>query len=417
MQKTHFGTLVIALPLFLAGCPKDTAPAAPDAAEAPAAASSDASTPGTDAGAKLGAADAGAGYTRADRAAFLKPLDAGRKKSRAKDYAGALADFDRALAVAPNEPRVLAEVGWAALNANELPRADAANRRALALTKEPVLRAQILYNSGRVAEAKKDTDAARKSYAESLSLRDNAEVKKRLASVGGAPENGLPCAAGAPSAEQLCTCMLKPNVTPFMMEGERPVCAVDPVSLTLPTPRVAVMRYGAETIGERVYMLAAREGGSLRPLADLGHDYEPGAFGVHNEATVKGGELKIIGPRTVLVVKSEQHNNDTNMAGLELCTDYEDLETVCTIPNDKKPMRCVTVPVSITAGCGAGVSVDEADLDADTKEALANLKGGWHKSDVKLTWSVSDDGKLVVQKSSGDAALVPAGIVGPHPLF
>ena len=413
MPRTLSRSLVALFPLVLAGCPKD-APSAVDAGAGTAPAHLDAGA--VDAGTRMGAADAGLGFTRADRAAFLKPLDAGRRKSRAKDYAGALVEFDRALAVAPSDPRVLAEVGWAAFNANELPRAENANRRALALTKDPGLRAQILYNAGRTAEAKKDADAARKAYAESLSLRDNAEVKKRLAGVGGAPESSLPCASGAPSAEELCTCLLKSNAV-FMPEGERPVCAVDPVSLTLGTPRVAVVRQGAETMGERIYLLVARDGASLRPVAELGRDYEPGAFGVHNEAKVQGGGLKIIGARTVVVVKSEQHNSDMNMAGLELCTDTEELETICTTGDDKKPLRCVTVPVSIAAGCGAGAEVDEADLDADTKETLATMKAGWHKSDVKLTWSLSDDGKLIVRKASGDATLLPTGVVGAHPLF
>lgn len=84
---------------------------------------------------------------------------------------------------------------------------------------------------------------------------------------------------------------------------------------------------------------------------------------------------------------------------------------------DGKPTRCVTVPVSISAGCGAGVEVDEADLDAETRDALAELKKGWHTSEVKLTWRVADDGTLAVQKGPGDATLVPTGLVGSHPLF
>jgi len=164
-------------------------------------------------------------------------------------------------------------------------------------------------------------------------------------------------------------------------------------------------------------MLAARDGSALRPIGDLGHDYEPGAFGVHNEAKVVGASMKIVGARTVLVVKSEQHNSDMNMAGLELCTDDENLETVCAMTQDKKPMRCVTVPVSTEAGCGPGVDADEADLDAETKEALANLKTSWHKSDAKLRWNVADDGTLVVEKLSGDPGLVQKGMLGPHPLF
>ena len=126
-----------------------------------------------------------AALSASDRTTVLKALEEGRRKSRVKDFFGALSAFDRALALAPDDARVLSEVGWAALNAGDLTRADAANRRALANVKEKTLRAQILYNAGRVAEAKKDSEAARKAYAESLALRDNAEVKKRLDGVSG----------------------------------------------------------------------------------------------------------------------------------------------------------------------------------------------------------------------------------------
>ena len=42
------------------------------------------------------------------------------------------------------------------------------------LGKQPTARAQILYNTGRVAQARNDLAGARRAYAESLSLRNNA---------------------------------------------------------------------------------------------------------------------------------------------------------------------------------------------------------------------------------------------------
>jgi hypothetical protein len=407
------------LPLCLCACPKEPAPAGADAASSVTplgSASQDAGGAVRDAGGKQAARDGGA-FSRAERAAFLGPLNEGRKKSRAKDWPGAMADFERALSVAPNDARVLAEMGWAALNANELAKAETANRRALALTKEPKLRAQILYNTGRVAEAKKDMEAARSAYAASLALRDNAEVKKRLAQVGGPKEPSVACAEGAPSIDALCACLMKGDSAPFVMANEKTVCAVDPSSLTLGSPKLSVVRYGAEMLGERIYMLAARNGAALTPLTEIGRDYEPGAFGVHNEAEVMGASSKVFGARTVVVVKSQQRDNDQNMAGLELCSQSEELESVCAVGDAPGKTRCFTVPVSISAGCGAGVDVDPVDLDAETRQTIEDMKARWSRSEVKLSWALSDDGKVVVQRSSGDASLIPNGLVGAHPLF
>jgi hypothetical protein len=48
---------------------------------------------------------------------------------------------------------------------------------------------------------------------------------------------------------------------------------------------------------------------------------------------------------------------------------------------------------------------------------LAELKKGWHKEQAKLGWSLSPEGEVVVTKTSGDDAVVPAGALGKHPLF
>jgi tetratricopeptide (TPR) repeat protein len=318
--------------------------------------------------------------------------------------------------VTPDDAVVLGEVGWAALHTGELDRAEKANRRALALTKQPKLRAQILYNAGRVAEERKDQEGARKAYAESLALRDNAEVKKRLAGVGGAPAEGaLPCAAGAPEIGALCKCLLADANTPLIPEDSPKVCALEKTP-SLGDPRLSVVKYGAEMLGEQAHVLVVHDGALLRPVASLGTDYEPGAFGVHNEATVTGGEARTLGARKVVVVKSQQHNHDFNMAGLELCHDDEDTETVCALGSGATPTRCFSVPVRRSEGCGPGVEVDPAEIDADLEATLAEMKKGWHTSEAKLSWSLGDDGKVVVKKESGDDALVRAGLVGAHPL-
>ncbi len=360
-----------------------------------AAAPSVAKAPGSDAGAK-------AAPSTDDRRAFAKALDEGRKKTRAKDYTGALADFDRALALSPDDGRVLSEIGYAAMLAGDHTRAESANRQALRVVHDPLLRAQILYNAGRSAEAKGEKEAARNLYGESLGLRENAEVRRRFTANGGtdaAPAMG--CAQGAKTVEALCTCLVATREVFTGMGNAKPVCGATAASLSLGTPRLSVIRLGApeDGPGERLYVLVARDGATLRPVADLGSDYEPGAFGVHNEAKVVGGVVKPAGTRSVVVVTSEQDDLDHNLAGLEACTHVEKRETVCALGEGDKPTRCVTVPISTESGCGPGVQPE--DLDAESRALLAERKKDWGKTSSKHTWSVAPDGSLVVKSDKG----------------
>lgn len=412
--------LFAALVASAVACRKQ-APPDPAAADAAVVAEEAGASDAASAAAQARRADASA-PSASDRKEALRALEEGRRKSRAKDYAGALAAFERALAITPEDARVLSEVGWAALQAGDLDRADAANRRALAHAHEPKLRAAILYNAGRVAEARSDAEAARRAYAESLSLRDNAEVKRRLAALGGAPaEPSQPCIAGAPDVSALCACLLAKGgpTSEMTLLGRAPACRAAPDSLSLGTPRLYVVRFGApeDGGGERVHLLAARDGAALRPVAELGRDFEPGAFGVHNEVTVKGGEPVTRDGRTVHVVRSEQRDVDMNMAGLEACTHSVDRETVCALGEGERKTRCVDVPVRVTSGCGPGVEVDPAELDEETRRTLDDLKKGWSSRSATFAWSLQQDGRIAVRLVEGDASLASAGLVGTHPLF
>jgi tetratricopeptide (TPR) repeat protein len=381
----------------LAGCPKGSQGAAPDAGSvisatsASAATAKDASAPSAGKGA--GARAQKTALTPEQRKAVLAALDAGRKKTRAKDYAGAMSDFDRALAASPDDGRVLAELGYAAMLAGDNTRAAAANRRALTVVHDKKLRAQVLYNEGRVAEAQGDKEASRKAYAESLALRDNAEVRRRLTTAGGATLPPMPCPAGAATPEALCTCLEGDKTDLLGMPGDPPVCKVMPESLALGTPRLSLMKFGAEEQpGELAFLLLARDGGTLHVVANLGISYEPGAFGVHNEASVGKASTKAFGKRSVVVVTSAQDNADQNLAGLELCTENEQRETVCALGEGARTTRCVTVTVSSEGGCGPGVEAE----DDEARAMIAEAKKSWSRSKQTSRWTVQDDGALVV---------------------
>lgn len=357
------------------------------------------------------------------RAAGLKALDEGRKLSRAKDWSKALAAFDRALLVMPDDARVLSEVGWAAFQANRLDRAEEANARALANAKEPLLRAPILYNVGRVAEARGKPDAARKAYKESLSLRANAEVKRRLdvlavdASATASDEPGLACRESFPDVTAMCRCLGGDKDGLFVPEWVKFSCGRRATS-SLGDGRFGVVEAGGEEGGERAHLLIVQEAGRVRWLRNLGTDYEPGAFGVHNAAHVSGGESRNVAGHTVVVVHSVQDDNDFNMAGLEVCTYHAKLDTICAIGEKAGETRC-TQPIAtdVTSGCDVGVEPDPKEMDDDMRATIRDIKKNATHRAAKAEWTIGNDGKVSVSIISGNPDLLSVEARNPAPLW
>ncbi len=413
VSRTSIVSLTTIAALLLAACSK-TPTATADAGATPADGSVGAVTalPGD---AAAGARDAAAASkpTADDRARVAHALHEGRTKARAKDWAGALASFEGGLSGAPSDATLLSETAWAAFNTGDHAKADSAARRGLAVATRPNLRAQLLYTAGRIAEAKNEPDAARRAYGESLALRDNAEVKRRLSALGGSLAGELVCAEGAASIETLCACLRKRTTDLLVMEGDEVTCRSLPVSLTLGTPRLSVLQWGSSN--DSRFLLVAHDGPTHRPVAELGREFEPGAFGVHNSSKVLGGEMRTVGEREVFVVKSEVRNTDMNLAGLEDCFEDIDRETICAVGDEKKPTRCLVVPVATKSGCGPGVEPETSELDDAMKALLAERKAGWSTTSSALGWSITPQGKLVV-RALGDASASP-GPVGEHPLW
>ncbi|NUP10916.1 MAG: tetratricopeptide repeat protein [Polyangiaceae bacterium] len=427
-MKTSRDSLLLVSVLSLCACGGEGGGATSAASSSPSHAASSAPAQAASAPAKTASAPTAASTSSAKapsaetRTTLVKHLTEGRKLSKKKDFKAAIVELDKALAVAPKDPRVLAEIGWAAFNAGDLDRAKDANKRALATTSEPKLRAQILYNTGRVAEEQKDTDAAKRAYGDSLVLRDNAEVKKRFEGVGGKPEEVARlwsiCAEGFGSTDDLCGCLVKKAGDFVSLDGGNATCEMAKDAPNLGDSRLSIARVKNETGSSTVSMLVAKDGNKYRAVAQLGEDFEPGAFGVHNELQLKPGELKKVKGKSVAIVKSLQTNADFNMAGLELCTYNLEQHTICILGDDKSPTVCPrTVPVSVEAGCEQGVEIDPKDMDAETKAMIDEMKANWKKSSGKLSYSIDDDGKLVVKLAEGDASLFSKNDTGEFSLL
>ena len=230
------------------------------------------------------------------------------------------------------------------------------------------------------------------------------------------PPGPFLCGEGAPSLDALCTCLLNVPDEPLNTSGEKATC--DRVSgVDLGSPRLMLVGFGAEADapGERLYVFVAHDGPAYRIVAQLGHDFEPGAFGVHNQWRFRGAGKKLAGGRDFLVLRSTVENRDFNMAGLELCSHDVEQETVCALGDATRPTRCVVVPTSTSSGCGPGAEVDPNDVEL--KAEMAERAQSWSTSSAAVTWSLTDDGAVVVEHVKGDKALVPSGTLGRHRLL
>ncbi len=105
----------------------------------------------------------------------------------------ALASYAKAAELAPKDAAVKSELGFALLRAGKLDEAKASLDAALALVTDARVKGSILYNLGRVSEAKGDSKAAAEQYRASLRERPNDTVAARLQAVEsptGAKANG-----------------------------------------------------------------------------------------------------------------------------------------------------------------------------------------------------------------------------------
>ena len=144
---------------------------------------------------------------------YLVHLQQGRALVHADRYTEALAAFDAALVLNPTNERLLSEISWADFLSGDPSRAQAAGELSVQLAGEaPDVAGASLYNLGRIAQAQGALPLAARHYTDSLAVRDNLTVQKRLdaltaqdiapAAVAAAGSCELPTFEG--SLEELC---------------------------------------------------------------------------------------------------------------------------------------------------------------------------------------------------------------------
>ena len=144
-----------------------------------------------------------------DAKAAAAHLKAGRAFGKDKKWKEAVVEIEKAAAADPTSARIWSELGWAAFQVGDLDRASVANEKSVAATDNDQLKAASLYNLGRIAEKKREPEKAREFYAQSVALRPNATVQRRLASMTPGKADVAPSLACDKLAtrKELCDCL------------------------------------------------------------------------------------------------------------------------------------------------------------------------------------------------------------------
>lgn len=130
---------------------------------------------------------------QATRTQMLAALNQGRKLVKDGQLEAGIAEYQKLLAIDPHHGPALGELGWAEFKTGKLDDAHGHTLRALSVAVEPDKRGMLLYNLGRIAEQRGQTEAAIGHYQDSLAARPNDTVAARLASL--APDRPAPAVA------------------------------------------------------------------------------------------------------------------------------------------------------------------------------------------------------------------------------
>lgn len=107
-------------------------------------------------------------------------LNKGRELEDKKKYADAIAAFEEALKISPDDAVLLSELGFTAYLNKDYKKADEATRKSLGLQATPSVRGATLFNLGLILEEKGDKAGAIAAYLDSLRIRPNNTVLGRL---------------------------------------------------------------------------------------------------------------------------------------------------------------------------------------------------------------------------------------------
>ena len=324
--------------------------------------------------------------TREARATYRKQLDAGRKLARATKWPEAIAAFEAALVAVPGDDRALSELSFAAMNAGDALKARDAGRRAVLAATEAKVKAAALYNLGRVEEPTQPSAAAA-LYRQSLALRPNKTVEKRLADLGkalpatAAPE-ALPCTAPV-TRDALCQCLGETSELP----PEERQCELTDTKVD----GVAYATYALSGIGEQAVMIVAGAGDRWQVVGRLGTIYNPGAFGISEEWSLTDVSEREVGGHRVIELRTTTSRNDSDLGINEVESEEREDVVVCVRAAAGALPTC---PLAATLRTSYERDVLMDDLSPEEQAELARYRAAGLpiRSATKVSLEIGADG-------------------------
>jgi hypothetical protein len=335
-------------------------------------------------------------------AEYRKHLTEGRRLASKSTFPEAIREFEKALEAVPGDAPALMDLGWAHFKAGELDKAKKRTEEALGRTTSPQLKGMGHYNLGRIAEEKKDYKEAVDHYQVSLELRPNEIVEKRLADLAKKANitvavktaaEPLPCQTAATSIVDVCACMIKPQPDDMAPRTCEQVKEVKTGRDDLAFVEVAASMFDSFT-----YAVAKSDQGFL-PIAKVGWEYNPGAFGIFEEFEIKSVTEKAAGKTKVVWIEGSRSRHDSDMGIDEYEEETSRIVTVCVPPaGDVKTWTCpLSIPVEMTY-LRDRMGIEGFTPDEETRKLMTKglpIKSSW-SLDVKLS-----EGKADVTVASG----------------
>jgi hypothetical protein len=352
------------------------------------------------------------------RREYVARLRAGRAHAKAKKWGEAISEFEKALAAVPMDDRALSELGWAAFQAGDYEKAEKANADSVRVSSTPELKAASLYNLGRVAEAQKDKDRAAALYADSLVLRPNKTVVKRLVALGKPPpatgavavsEEEMPCTAPVEGPDLVCGCLKKMET---VEEGFDPECTIGSLTGAGDDLRIASVTLG---LGSHEFFLAQKGDKGWAVIGQLGDLYEGGVGGVLNEREDSKVEEKTIGGVRILWYEWRETGHDSDM-GIDEEETHEHVTLALAVLGGAKEPPGVRMHIPL-------VRVYDRDRMGIAGESeLADIKdlqtpGLPIHRESRLKVDIGDDGMVKVVLIRGKADDYIKAHLGSHRLF
>lgn len=279
--------------------------------------------------------------SKATRAEYKKRLQAGRTLAKATKWPEALVELEAALAAIPGDDRALAELSYAYMASGDHDKARKAGRAAVLAATEPKIKAAALYNLGRVEESAAPTKAAA-LYKESLALRPNKTVEKRLADLATkVPSTPEPSACATPMPEAaLCDCLRKGVVDNFE-PGADIACTLEPTAVK----GFQLARYAQSEMNEESISIVAQGPTGWAVVGELAYVYNPGMFGISEDWTLDLVREEPLGDRSIVRFESTKTRQDSDM-GLDEMEEEESKELVVCVRDPKGGLP--TCPLDVT---------------------------------------------------------------------